>query len=212
MSSVLTPSAQSESSETLDSLPAMVVHLGPLRPRITDAEFEEFCAQNPELRIEMTSEGEMIIMLPVTPEGGNRNFRLTGRFAAWVEADGTGVGFDSSAGFTLPNGAKRSPDVSWIRKERWDVLTPEQRNEFTHICPDFVVELRSKSDRLRTLQKKMEEYLANGAQLGWLIDPIRRQVHVYRPDAQAVILDHPPTISGEPLLPGFILKLDGIID
>ena len=212
MSSVLTPSAPSESSEILDSLPALVVRLGPLRSRITDAEFEEFCAQNPELRIEMTSEGVMIIMLPVTPEGSHRNFKLTVRFGAWAEADSTGIGFESSACFTLPNGAKRSPDVSWMRKERWDALTPEQRNEFTHICPDFVVELRSKSDRLKPLQAKMEEYLANGAQLGWLIDPIRRRVHIYRPDAQVEILDHPLTISGEPLLPGFILKLDGIID
>ena len=212
MSSVLTPSAQSEISETLDSLPAMIVRLGPLRPRITDEEFEKFCAQNPELRIEMTSEGEMIIMLPVTPEGGNRNFKLTGRFAAWVEADEIGVGFDSSTCFTLPNRAKRSPDVSWMLKERWDALTPKQRNEFTHICPDFVVELRSKTDRLRPLQAKMAEYLANGVQLGWLLDPIRHQAHIYRPDAAVEILDRPQAISGEPLLPGFVLKLDGIID
>jgi Uma2 family endonuclease len=204
-----TPSVQ---SQTLDSLPAMVVRLGPLRSRLTDEEFEKFCAQNPELRIEMTSEGTMIIMLPVTPEGSNRNFKLTTRFGVWTEQDGSGVGFESSAGFTLPNGAKRSPDVSWMRKERWDGLTPEQRNEFTHICPDFVVELRSKTDRLRTLQAKMKEYIANGAQLGWLIDPIRHQVHVYRADSSAEILDHPKSISGEPLLPSFVLKLDGIID
>jgi Uma2 family endonuclease len=204
-----TPSVQ---SQTLDSLPAMVVRLGPLRSRLTDEEFEKFCAQNPELRIEMTSEGTMIIMLPVTPEGSHRNFKLTGRFAVWAEADGSGVGFESSAGFTLPNGAKRSPDVSWMRKERWDALTPEQRNEFTHICPDFVVELRSKTDRLRTLQAKMKEYIANGAQLGWLIDPIRHQVHVYRADSSVEILDHPQSISGDRVLAGFVLKLDGILD
>ena len=199
-------------SEALATLPGMVVRLGPLRSRLTDEEFEKFCAQNPELRIEMTSEGVMIIMLPVTPEGSSRNFKLTGRFAAWAEADGTGVGFESSAGFTLPNGAKRSPDVSWMPKERWDALTPEQRNEFTHICPDFVVELRSKTDRLRTLQNKMKEYIANGAQLGWLIDPIRHQVHVFHADSSVEILDHPQVITGEPLLPGLVLKLDSIID
>jgi Uma2 family endonuclease len=208
MSTTLT-SAQ---SEALATLPGMVVRLGPLRSRLTDEEFEKFCAQNPELRIEMTSEGVMIIMLPVTPEGSSRNFKLIARFGAWAEADGTGVGFESSAGFTLPNGAKRSPDVSWMRKERWDALTPEQRNEFTHVCPDFVVELRSKTDRLRTLQNKMKEYMANGAQLGWLIDPTRHQVHVYHADSSVEILDHPQVISGEPLLPGFVLRLDGIID
>ena len=208
MSTALT-SAQ---SETLATLPGMVIRLGPLRSRLTDEEFEKFCAQNPELRIEMTSDGVLIIMSPVTPEGSIRNFKLTGRFGAWAEADGTGVGFESSAGFTLPNGAKRSPDVFWMRKELWDALTPEQRSEFTHICPDFVVELGSKTDRLRTLQNKMKEYLANGAQLGWLIDPIRHQVHVYNADSSVEILDHPQVISGEPLLPGFVLKLDGIID
>lgn len=208
MSTTLT-SAQ---SGALDTLPGMVVRLGPLRSRLTDKEFEKFCAQNPGLRIEMTSEGTMIIMLPVTPEGSSRNFRLTTRFGAWTEADGTGVGFESSVGFTLPSGAKRSPDVSWMRKERWDALTPVQRNEFTHICPDFVVELRSKTDRLRTLQNKMKEYMANGAQLGWLIDPIRHQVYVYHADSSVEILDHPQVISGEPLLPGFVLRLDGIID
>ncbi|MFN7945562.1 MAG: Uma2 family endonuclease [Blastocatellia bacterium] len=205
MNSLLTPAAQSEA-------PLMVINLGPLRPRITDEEFEQFCAQNPDLRIELTSDGKVVVMLPVTPEGSSRNFKLTGRFGNWVEADGTGVGFDSSVGFTLPNGAKRSPDVSWMRRERWDALTPQQRDEFTHICPDFVVELRSKTDRLRTLQKKMEKYIGNGAQLGWLIDPLRQKVHLYRPAAAVEILNHPSTISGEPLLPGFTLRLDGIID
>jgi Uma2 family endonuclease len=205
MNSLPTPAVQSE-------MPLMVINLGPLRPRITDEDFERICADNPDLRIEMTSEGKMIFMLPVTPEGSSRNFKLTARFGAWVDADGTGVGFDSSAGFTLPNGAKRSPDVSWMRRERWDALTQQQRDGFTRLCPDFVVELRSKTDRLRTLQKKMEEYLGSGAQLGWLIDPLQHKVHIYRPDAPVKILDHPSVISGEPLLPGLTLNLDGIID
>jgi len=190
----------------------MVIRFEPPRQRLSDEEFEQFCAQHPELRIEMTSEGEMIIMLPVTSEGGKRNFNLTARFGAWVEADGTGVGFDSSAGFTLPNGAKRSPDVSWIRRERWDALSDQQKNEFAPICPDFVVELRSKSDRLSTLQEKMEEYLINGAQLGWLIDPLEQKVHIYWPQSPIIVLDHPPELSGDPLLPGFVLKLEGILN
>jgi Uma2 family endonuclease len=144
----------------------------------------------------MTSEGDMILMLPVISEGGKRNFILTARVGAWVEADGTGVGFDSSTGFTLPNGAKRSPDLSWIRRDRWDALSEEQKNEFAPICPDFVVELRSKSDRLPALQEKMEEYLANGAQLGWLIDPLEKKVHIYRPAVPVEVLDHPTGTSG----------------
>ncbi len=180
--------------------------------RFTDEQFEQFCAQYPELRIEMNSEGEMIIMLPVVSKGSNRNFILSGRFFAWVETDNTGVGFDSSGGFTLPNGAKRSPDVSWMRRERWEALTDEQQNEFARLCPDFVVELRSGSDRLKPLQKKMEEYLANGAELGWLIDPKKKKVHIYQPNEPVQILDNPPEVSGEPLLKGFVLKLGGILD
>ncbi|MEJ7618399.1 MAG: Uma2 family endonuclease [Pyrinomonadaceae bacterium] len=163
---------------------ALIIRLGPPDARLSDEEFEQLCAEYSELRLEMNSEGEVIIMAPVVTEGGKRNFVLTGRFAAWVEADGTGVGFDSSTGFTLPNGAKRSPDVSWIKLERWHALPDHQKNKFALICPDFVVELRSKSDRLSTLQQKMEEYLANGASLGWLIDPLEKKVHIYRPQAQ----------------------------
>lgn len=184
----------------------------PDRSRLSDKEFERFCAKNRELRIEMTSEGEIIIMLPVVTEGGNRSFFLTGRFFVWVESDNTGVGFDSSTGFTLPNGAKRSPDVSWVRRERWEALTSEQKNSFAPVCPDFVVELRSGSDRLKTLQKKMEEYLANGAELGWLIDPKKKKVHIYQPNAPVQILDNPSEVSGKPLLTGFVLKLSGILD
>jgi Uma2 family endonuclease len=208
MSTVLDP-------VTTISLPknteAVVLQFAPPKRRLSDEEFEQFCAEHPELRIEMTSEGDMIIMLPVFTEGGNRNFTLTGRFFVWVETDGTGVGFDSSTGFTLPNGAKRSPDVSWIRRERWEALSDEQKQTFAPICPDFVVELRSRSDQLTTLQEKMEEYLANGAQLGWLIDPLEKKVHIYRPNAPIETLDNPSVISGDPVLPGFVLNLDGIL-
>lgn len=191
---------------------SLILLPNPEQPRFTDKEFVRFCEKNRELRIEMTSEGEMIIMLPVVSEGSNRNFILSGRFFAWVETDNTGVGFDSSGGFTLPNGAKRSPDVSWILRERWEVLSKELKNSFAPICPDFVVELRSGSDRLKTLQKKMEEYIANGAQLGWLIDPKKKTVHIYQPNVPVQILDNPAEVSGEPLFKGFVLKLKGILD
>ena len=180
--------------------------------RFSDEEFAEFCARYPELRIEMNSEGEIMVMLPLISEGGRQNFVLTGRFAAWVEADGTGVGFDSSTGFLLRDGAKLSPDVSWIRRERWDALSEEQKNDFAPICPDFVVELRSKSDRLRPLQEKMEEYMENGAELGWLIDPLEKKVHVYRPGAPVQVLEDPAELSGDPPLKGLVLKLEGILD
>lgn len=160
----------------------------------------------------MTKEGEMIIMMPMTPSGGNKEFELTGQFAAWVKADGTGLGFSPSSVFTLPNGAKRSPDVSWMPRQRWDALLDEQKNSFTRICPEFVIELRSKTDRLKTLPAKMEEYIENGAQLGWLIDPKEKKVHLYRPGAPVEILHNPSEVSGEPLLKGFTLKLDGILD
>jgi Uma2 family endonuclease len=190
---------------------ALIVSPAGPRERFTDDEFAAFCAEHPELRVEMNSEGEMIIMPPVVSEGGKRNFTLAVRFGKWVETDGTGVGFDSSTGFTLPNGAKRSPDVSWIRRERWEALTEAERNEFAPICPDFIVELRSKSDRLSTVRDKMTEYIVNGARLGWLLDPLEQTVHIYYPDAPVKILDHPTELSGEPLLPGFRLNLEGIL-
>ena len=195
----------------LPDFEALIVSPAAPRERFTDDEFAEFCAEHPELRVEMNSEGEMIIMPPVVSEGGKRNFTLAVRFGKWVETDGTGVGFDSSTGFTLPNGAKRSPDVSWIRRERWEALTEEERNEFAPICPDFIVELRSKSDRLSTVREKMTEYIDNGAQLGWLLDPLEQKVHIYYPNAPVKILDYPAELSGEPLLPGFRLNLEGIL-
>jgi Uma2 family endonuclease len=195
-----------------DAEPDWVFHLEKPDGGFSDEEFEKFCEGNPDFRIEMTKEGEMIIMMPMVPSGGNKEFELSTQFGVWVKTDNTGVGFSPSSVFTLPNGAKRSPDVSWIRRERWEALSDEQKNTFTRICPDFVVELRSKSDRLKKLQKKMEEYIENGAQLGWLIDPKKKKVHVYRPDAPIEILDQPKEISGEPLLKGFSLKLEGILD
>ena len=183
----------------------------PSEPISEDA-YWEFCATHRDLRIEMTREGQMIIMMPVGSEGSHHNLTLSVRFGSWAEADGSGIGFDSSGGFRLPNKAKRSPDAAWVKRERWEALTSKERKKFAPLCPDFVIELRSESDRLNKLQDKMQEYIDNGAQLGWLIDPIEKKVHVYRPDAPIEILANPSEVSGEPLLPGFTLKLAGIID
>jgi Uma2 family endonuclease len=175
-------------------------------------QFHEFSRLNPELRIEQTKEGNMIIMLPAYTETGNKNFKLNTKLGIWVEQNGEGEGFDSSTGFILPNGAKRAPDASWIRRERWEALPKKARQKFAHVCPDFVVELRSRTDRLKTLQKKMDEYIENGAELGWLIDPFERKVHVYQPNQAVVILDNPENVSGDPLLPGFVLQMSAIWD
>jgi Uma2 family endonuclease len=207
MSATLTPPIKRLSQKPN----ALVVRLGPLKEHLTDDEFFKFCQLNRDLRIEMTSNGEVIIMPPVGSEGGNRNFKLTTRFGAWVEADGTGVGFDSSTGFKLPNGANRSPDLSWMRRDRWETVPKKQRKAFAPICPDFVVELRSETDSLEMLQEKMKEYLRNGAQLGWLIDPLEKKVHIYRSKATVEILDRPRSVSGEPLLKDFVLDLSGIL-
>lgn len=183
---------------------ALVLHLG---WRMNADEFYDFCMRHEDLSLELSSEGDLIIVPPPGMETGNRNFELAGMFAAWVKQDGTGVGFDSSSMFSLPNGAKRSPDLCWIKKERWEALSKEEREKFSPICPDFVVESRSPSDSLKRLQKKVEEYVENGAQLGWLIDPSSHKVYVYRPDAGVETLEDPETVSGEPLLRGFTLDV-----
>ena len=148
-----------------------------------------------------------MIRPPTGGETGRRNFRLIGLFNAWVEQDGSGIGFDSSTGFTLPNGARLSPDLAWVSRTRWEGLTKEEREGFPPLCPDFVVELRSRSAALNTLQEKMAEYLANGALLGWLIDPIEQKVYIYRPQAEVRCLEDPEAISGDPVLPGFALEV-----
>jgi Uma2 family endonuclease len=177
---------------------------------LSDEQFYQLCRRNPDLRFERSATGELIIMSPTAGGTGKRNFRLNGKFAAWVEQNDQGYGFDSSTGFTLPNNAIRSPDLSWIRKERWDALEPEQEDKFSAICPDFVVELKSKSDRLSVLQAKMVEYIENGAQLGWLINPDAKQVEIYRPNQESgyekELLEMPQTLFGEDVLPG--LELD----
>jgi Uma2 family endonuclease len=175
-----------------------------------DDQFFDFCQENELLRIERSAEGEIILMPPAGGESGNRNFWLTARFAAWVEQDGTGEGFDSSTGFRLPNGATRSPDVAWAKRERLTALAPRETERFIPLCPDFVVELRSPSDRLTTLKKKLREYIANGASLGWLLDPVSRRVFVYRPNRPVEELEDPATLSGDRELPGFTLDVQAI--
>ena len=177
---------------------------------MTDASFAEFCQINSDLRIEMTAQGELVIMSPAFSDTGNRNFNLAVQLGIWMEQDGTGIGFDSSAGFTLPNGAKRSPDAAWIQLSRWNALSEAEKASFAPICPDFVVELKSATDRLQDLQAKMQEYIDNGTLLGWLIDRQKRQVHIYRPERSVEIRDRPETLSGNPVLSGFVLHLDKI--
>lgn len=172
--------------------------------------FFDLCQLNSHLRIERTATGKLIIMSPAGSETGNRNFKLIQQLANWTDRDGSGIGFDSSAGFILPNGAIRSPDVSWIELTRWNSLSAEQKSKFAPICPVFVVELRSPSDNLKVLQEKMEEYIDNGASLGWLIDRSTRQVYIYRRDCKIECLDNLQTISGDPVLPGFVLDLTKI--
>ena len=176
---------------------------------LTDEQLLEICSLNDDIRIERNSEGELELMAPAGGTTGRINGRITVRLGTWAENEGSGEYFDSSAGFTLPGGAVRSPDAAWILKERWEALPDEDRDRFAHICPDFVVEIRSKSDRLSSVQAKMEEYIANGARLGWLIDPVdpRHRVYIYRPNTGVEILEEPETVSGDPELPGFVLDL-----
>lgn len=177
---------------------------------INDDQFAKLCALNPEMRFEYTSTGDLIIMPPTGGDTGHLNANLTTDFTLWSRQDGSGLIFDSSTLFVLPNGAKRSPDVSWIRRDRWEALSPEERRGFSPICPDFVLELRSSSDQLRTLQDKMQEYLDNGARLGWLIDPSERVVYIYRPGEAVERLEAPREVSGEPVLPRFVLRLTAV--
>jgi len=177
---------------------------------LTDESFFYLCQDNRDLRLELTATGELLIMGPTTSETGRRNANLIFQLCLWARQDGTGECFDSSAGFTLPNGAKVSPDASWVRRERYEALSAEEREQFAPLCPDFVIELRSKTDRLARLQARMVEYSESGAGLGWLIDPAAKRVYVYRPGRAVETLDAPETIAGDPALPKFVLQLQEI--
>lgn len=188
-------------------LAPVVIDLGPSLSRMSDAEFYALCRRNPDWRIERTAAGELYLMPPTGGERGRRNLALAIAIGVWAEADDTGVAFDSSTAFRLPGGGTRSPDASWLRRDRWDALTAVAREEFPPVCPDFVAEIRSPSDRLTDLRAKMEEYRASGARLGWLIDPIARTVDIYRPGQAVETLEAPQRLSGEAVLPGLSIEL-----
>ncbi len=196
---------QKQQTEDMGLLP-IVIRLQPVVD-LSDSQLMEFCQVIRELRIERNARGELLIMLPAASGMGDRNAEITTQLRNWAKRDGSGKSFDSSAGFRLPNGAVRSPDASWLRLPRWNALTAEEKKQFAPLCPDFVVELRSESDRLRGLPEKMQEYLDNGAEMGLLIDPQRRRVHVYRRDREVEVLDGPEAVSCDPVLSGFALDL-----
>ncbi len=178
--------------------------------KLTDEQFYQLCQDNRDLRFERTATGELIIMAPAGGETGNSNAGLTAQLWLWNESSKLGKVFDSSTGFKLPNSADRSPDAAWVALERWNALTAEQKEKFPPLCPDFVVELLSPSDTLKVAQRKMEEYISNGARLGWLINRKSRQVEIYRAGQEVEVLESPATLSGESVLPGFVLNLDRI--
>jgi Uma2 family endonuclease len=207
MSEVLEPlEAAPLEDEDACELPPFVVRFEPVI-HLDDEQFFQFCVLNRDLRIERNADGEIILMYPEGLSSGAGNAELTRLFANWAKRDGTGTVFASSAGFTLPNKAVRAPDVSWVTKARLRELPEGDWDRFGGVCPDFVLELRSKTDSMRVLKAKMAEYMACGSRLGWLINPFTRRVFVYRPGAPAEELHDPPSLSGESVLPGFVLKL-----
>lgn len=199
--------------EAISLQPATTLRLN-LRPvmELTDERLYLLCQANRELRFERTAQGELLLMAPTAGETGRRNAKLTQHLANWADMDGSGLVFDSSTGFVLPNGAMRSPDAAWLRRSRWESLKPDQKQTFIPLCPDFVIELRSGTDSLQALQDKLQEYIHNGALLGWLIDPQYRRVYVYRPGVPVKFLEKVNAISGDPELPGFVLDLSQVWD
>ncbi len=175
--------------------------------KISHEQFLDLALANRDLQLERNATGELIIMPPTGSYTGKRNFDIAGQLWFWNRQTKLGEAFDSSTGFHLPNGSDRSPDAAWVKQEKWDTLSLEQKETFAPICPDFVLELRSKTDSLEKLQSKMREYIENGASLGWLIDQKNQRVEIYRPGKDVEILEHPTSLSGEDVLPGFILDL-----
>jgi Uma2 family endonuclease len=182
-------------------------------PHLSTEDFIEICQENEDLQLEKTAKGELSIMSPTYSWTGKINFILIAQLSTWIDKTNLGIGFDSSSGFTLPDGSIKSPDVSWISNENWDKLTEtEQKNQFSPIAPDFIIELRSSSDSLKKLQSKMREYQQNGVKLGWLIDTVLNRVEIYRQNKEMEILESPNSISGEDILPEFVLDLTKIWD
>jgi Uma2 family endonuclease len=182
-------------------------------PPMTDEEFAEFCAEHPDLFFEMTAEGELIVMPPTYSDTGTSNADIISQLRQWAKRDGRGFVSDSSTGFVLPNGARRSPDTSWTLKTRVKELDAKNRRKnFWHLCPDFVIELRSTTDRSRLVREKMQEWVANGAQVAWLIDPDRRSVMIYRPDGTVETRTDIDSIAGEGPVADFVLDLTDVWD
>ena len=180
----------------------------PPEVQMTDDEFFEFCQLNRNLRIERSQQGEILLLTLVGGISSNRNAILSGELGIWTKEDGTGIAFASCTGFTLSIGSVRSPDASWIKLERWNALSKAQAEKFAPICPDFVVELRPDFEDLKPLQEKMQEYMREpGVRLGWLIDRKNRRVYIYRPGLAEECLENPATVSGDPVLPGFVLNM-----
>jgi Uma2 family endonuclease len=186
---------------------ATILNLAPLTTALTREQFWLLCQGNPELRLERSPQGELIIMSPVGGERGHQEANLIIKVGIWNEQTQLGYGFSSSTIFSLPQGGDRSPHVAWVVKARWEALGPEDREAFPPLCPDFVIELRSRSDRLLPLQAKMQEYLDSGLKLGWLINSQQQQVEIYRPNGSPEVVCLPATLSGEDVLPGFQLFL-----
>ncbi len=178
--------------------------------KLSDAEFERIVRANPEWNFEQTAAGDLVVVPPTGGTSGNKNSNLSYQLEAWNLASDAGKTFDSNTMFVLPNSAKRMPDASWVRRKRWDALTPQQQDGYPPLCPDFVAELRSPTDSLEQLQAKLQEYMDNGARLGWLINPQARNVEIYRQGQPVEVLQAPLTLSGEDVLPGFVLNLQRI--
>ena len=177
---------------------------------MTEDQFFVFCQRTHDVRIERNAEGEILIMPPTGAATGNRNLELGMQLQLWTKRDGTGIAFDSSTGFYLPNKATRSPDASWVLRWRYDQLTEREQDRFLPLCPDFAIELKSPSDRIPVLKEKMEEYIDNGLQLGWLIVPPQKTVYIYRPHVPVEVLENSNALSADPVLPGFVLDLSDI--
>ena len=205
----LTRASEAVPSCAKDEIAPIISGLAPVI-ELTEEQFVQFCAINREIRIERTASGELELMSPTHSGTGARNAEVTAQLGYWSRQDGSGIAFDSSAGFRLPNGAMRSPDSSWISKSRLAELSDEERHGFFAICPYFVVELRSDTDSLVALLDKMAEYMDNGTRLGWLLDPRDRRAYVFRPDATVEILEAPDTLPADPELPGFSLDMRNI--
>ncbi|MGB7415493.1 MAG: Uma2 family endonuclease [Thermosynechococcaceae cyanobacterium] len=187
---------------------SIVLNMEPLAKELTHEQFYELCLVNKDIAMERSPQGELIIMPPVGGESGRKEARYIIKLGVWNEKIGLGEVFSSSTVFKLPSGGDRSPDAAWVAQARWDALTQEQKKKFPPLCPDFVIELRSDSDRLKPLQAKMQEYLDSGLRLGWLIDPQGQTVEIYRPGQEVEVVNFPATLSGEDVLPDFTLEIE----